>query len=563
MFFTFRFPLREEITRKFILYAGPADFSRRGIGERVVDTMPSAIDHNLRFCRDASELMPYQLVPDSNTEHPAPQTGGTQIERATGGRGDVAIRALASHQSELGSVPDGLAPGLGIVPDEATGRRIFSGISRYPRSCIQAPLNTSLHPQRVYNEVSFAIGSELIRHALDESTPIADLQGNKKRIPYCKIWGNAGTTANEQTSEGNARFALLFGIRLNFTVLYELEPASFLHWLLHICKDTPSLTELHMIGYTTVKCSFIGAESLRVSHKVWSNDKPVSLLAFHPGDPGSIPNRLTPDFRMYESFREMPLVGGFSRGYPVSTALSFRRCSILTSINLIGSQVLDVKSPVSLLTSHHGEPGLILSRANPRLPHVGIVPDDVAGWRIFSGITRFPHPCISVLLHSQDPVVKSCPNLSTKLEQLRWTKIGIVAWKVPPRLNNVVVPLMWAYPFVDWLREAMKRILCLIGFCLLPEIPYWLGCRPASRLPRPDRRMVFRQFSYFLLSGRPRALFIVRASSKDDPEMIFLGVGLGGRGFESVIDGDSVLWDICPQGKEWNLKLESICDHAY
>ncbi|KAJ8885894.1 hypothetical protein PR048_012100 [Dryococelus australis] len=45
-----------------------------------------------------------------------------------------------------------------------------------------------------------------------------------------------------------------------------------------------------------------------------------------------------PDFRMWESCRTMPLVGSFSRGSPVSPASSFRRCSILTSIILIGSQ---------------------------------------------------------------------------------------------------------------------------------------------------------------------------------------------------------------------------------
>ncbi|KAJ8875246.1 hypothetical protein PR048_023141 [Dryococelus australis] len=58
----------------------------------------------------------------------------------------------------------------------------------------------------------------------------------------------------------------------------------------------------------------------------------VSLLASHQGDPGSIPGRVTPDFCMWESCRTMPLVGGFS----------FRRCSILTSIALIGSRDFEV-----------------------------------------------------------------------------------------------------------------------------------------------------------------------------------------------------------------------------
>ncbi|KAJ8870420.1 hypothetical protein PR048_029442 [Dryococelus australis] len=56
------------------------------------------------------------------------------------------------------------------------------------------------------------------------------------------------------------------------------------------------------------------------------------------------------DFRRWESCRTIPLVGGFSPGSPVSPARSFRRCSILTSITLIGSQDLAVKNRPSLFT---------------------------------------------------------------------------------------------------------------------------------------------------------------------------------------------------------------------
>ncbi|KAJ8898059.1 hypothetical protein PR048_003419 [Dryococelus australis] len=51
-----------------------------------------------------------------------------------------------------------------------------------------------------------------------------------------------------------------------------------------------------------------------------------------------------PDFRVWESCRTMPLVGGFSWRSPHFPCLSFRRCSILTSITFIGSQDLAVKS---------------------------------------------------------------------------------------------------------------------------------------------------------------------------------------------------------------------------
>ncbi|KAJ8879600.1 hypothetical protein PR048_020208 [Dryococelus australis] len=46
----------------------------------------------------------------------------------------------------------------------------------------------------------------------------------------------------------------------------------------------------------------------------------------------------------------MPLIGWFSRGSPFFTVLSFRRCSMLTSITFIGSEDLAVKSHPNLLT---------------------------------------------------------------------------------------------------------------------------------------------------------------------------------------------------------------------
>ncbi|KAJ8870034.1 hypothetical protein PR048_029045 [Dryococelus australis] len=57
------------------------------------------------------------------------------------------VRLLASLQGELGSVPGGVATGFSqvwIVPDDAAGRRVFSGISRFPRRCIPALLHTRL-----------------------------------------------------------------------------------------------------------------------------------------------------------------------------------------------------------------------------------------------------------------------------------------------------------------------------------------------------------------------------------------------------------------------------------
>ncbi|KAJ8866415.1 hypothetical protein PR048_032258 [Dryococelus australis] len=54
---------------------------------------------------------------------------------------------LASHQCKPGSIPGRVTPGfsqMGIMPDDDTGRRVFSGISRFPSPCIPAPLQSHL-----------------------------------------------------------------------------------------------------------------------------------------------------------------------------------------------------------------------------------------------------------------------------------------------------------------------------------------------------------------------------------------------------------------------------------
>ncbi|KAJ8872262.1 hypothetical protein PR048_025864 [Dryococelus australis] len=65
---------------------------------------------------------------------------------------DIAVSPLALQQGEPGSFP-GLVTGflqVGIVPDDAFGQRVFSGISRFPRHFIPALLNAHLnHPHRL------------------------------------------------------------------------------------------------------------------------------------------------------------------------------------------------------------------------------------------------------------------------------------------------------------------------------------------------------------------------------------------------------------------------------
>ncbi|KAJ8876499.1 hypothetical protein PR048_020944 [Dryococelus australis] len=69
-------------------------------------------------------------------------------------------------------------------------------------------------------------------------------------------------------------------------------------------------------------------------------NSPVRLLASHQGELCSTPGRFTPDFRKWESWRTMPLVGGFSLRSPVSPASSFGTAPYSPHFILIGSQNL-------------------------------------------------------------------------------------------------------------------------------------------------------------------------------------------------------------------------------
>ncbi|KAJ8880266.1 hypothetical protein PR048_016732 [Dryococelus australis] len=72
---------------------------------------------------------------------PGPPWWEEHFNSESRGLGSVTVRLLASHLGKPGSIPDGVAPGFShvrIVSDDAAGRRVFSGISRFPRPRIPA-----------------------------------------------------------------------------------------------------------------------------------------------------------------------------------------------------------------------------------------------------------------------------------------------------------------------------------------------------------------------------------------------------------------------------------------
>ncbi|KAJ8880331.1 hypothetical protein PR048_016798, partial [Dryococelus australis] len=84
-----------------------------------------------------------------------------------------------------------------------------------------------------------------------------------------------------------------------------------------------------------------------------SQNRPQSQTCKGPRCLGDYHSRLPPrrtGFNSRPGHRTMPLVGGFPRGSPVSPAPSCWRCSMFTSITLIGCQDLSVRSHPNLFT---------------------------------------------------------------------------------------------------------------------------------------------------------------------------------------------------------------------
>ncbi|KAJ8874889.1 hypothetical protein PR048_022779 [Dryococelus australis] len=188
-------------------------------------------------------------------------------------------------------------------------------------------------------------------------------------------------------------------------VLYALELASFLHWLLHRCEDTPSLTELHVIGAHDCGVFLYWCRVTQgVSHKdkidfkrVYTEVTFAIVSEFTRNaleDPGSITDlqRLVGDgnasySRVYRCF-----IKSLPRRPPFPS---------IPPLNITLPPLPHHTSSYTTPSPPHeqGEPGSIPGRVT-RFSQVGMAPDDTVVWRIFSGTSLFPRPCIPVLLQS-------------------------------------------------------------------------------------------------------------------------------------------------------------------
>ncbi|KAJ8891749.1 hypothetical protein PR048_004302 [Dryococelus australis] len=158
----------------------------------------------------------------------------------------------------------------------------------------------------------------------------------------------------------------------------------------------------------------------------------------------------SPNFRKWESCRTMPFAGGFSRGSPVSPALSFRRCSILTSITLIGSQDHDVKNRPNLF------PHIIKKNC--------FKSNNVMGTNKYAGR---PKPIPGFVVKPLDYIVMAlfCPVAPSRFETRseidteNWCTIRVQSW-TGDRDEVPFEPPKWAVRNLDPRSTAIRSTAC-------------------------------------------------------------------------------------------------------
>ncbi|KAJ8875393.1 hypothetical protein PR048_023288 [Dryococelus australis] len=274
----------------------------------------------------------------------------------------------------------------------------------------------------------------------------------------------------------------------------------FRMWVVGLSRASPGSPRPCIHALLHINLASLVLETLL---KMGRGSRAVRLVASNQGEPGSTPGRVTPGFSQVEIVLDDAAGGGFSRGSPVSLALPFRRCSMQTSSALMTS-----RSGFNPRAGHSG------------FSHVGIVPDDFAGRWIFSGISRFPRPCIPALLHSHF----TSPSSALKISLLRAAQISeLISTRLRGRCKQAVdrlgeVSVRWRYfsetlscdhtkvtpYFIEsinskdgfWASPCTSQLLYFLGWCTPTDNDYILMGEHVPHtplLPEHKRKASLRQ----------------------------------------------------------------------
>ncbi|KAJ8898461.1 hypothetical protein PR048_003821 [Dryococelus australis] len=263
-----------------------------------------------------------------------------RTQSAGWGRGGVLVRLLASHLAERGSFSGRVTPGFsrgGIVPDDAAGRRVFSGSSRFTRLFVPALLRIHLASPSVETVCMYLAGDDnwvcrACSHGYDGETCLlkaiceaaaTPMKGTSMiadilHVVFTNNHQRPGNFADSSAGKLNCIHVCMCVCSSNNEPARKIRTDLRATWSgVKLEQQSNGLltdARVHK-GLWCLACRRMNPRNLRVSH---------NQLDYQQDEPGLIPGWVTLDFRKWESCRAMPLVGGgFFRGSPVSLAIAF------------------------------------------------------------------------------------------------------------------------------------------------------------------------------------------------------------------------------------------------
>ncbi|KAJ8867772.1 hypothetical protein PR048_031575 [Dryococelus australis] len=363
-----------------------------------------------------------------------------------------------THQGEPGSIPCWVTPGfsqVGILLKDAAGRQVFLGISCFPHLCILAllyshlishslALKTSLRAVQIchlsstsaYFFQSSGTGGTKLQHASRGDKMVISSLGPQGIVPNSEVNCDVETALevvefNHDPSLQLAITADLQGNIIGWDVSKQALRGGGAVRILII--DHNSSLKRQGIALWYSQHSFSWCDVTASSRQMWANAC-TSVFVF----PTCIGTVTWCDMRdwlatsSYVSLRGEVFTNSNEHG-DLALVLSVSQCTLsflpsqsvkrgnshlpraqdvgtLQQVAWRGNSPAASPSPpapgghsgvvIRLLPSHFGELGSISGEVIPRFLHVGIVPDNAAGRRVFSGTSRFFCPFISTLLHT-------------------------------------------------------------------------------------------------------------------------------------------------------------------
>ncbi|KAJ8897700.1 hypothetical protein PR048_003050 [Dryococelus australis] len=275
-----------------------------------------------------------------------------------------------------GSFPGEAAPGfshVGIVPYDAAGLRVFSGISFTPQPCIPALLHTHL-----------ATSSSTLNTSMLRAVQISPLSNYAQTAQPRKGFVTHSDKSSPITRPSGAHALIGRVCEVRMLYKYNVDVVTWTGTCLQMSLPLPP-QRCPPHAACGVLVAYIEWQGWQHKRNLFSHLSETLLVFVTPpsehGDEWSDQSSTTtrsgfdsrgvaPDIRMWLTWWTLPLVGRVSRGTPVSPAVTFRRCSILTLhhpiLPTVKIMLLDAHKTSSLTQSH----SLALSRL---LAHPNVV----------------------------------------------------------------------------------------------------------------------------------------------------------------------------------------------